>query len=73
MAQTIVLSEISGSVWKVLVKEGDAVAEDDTVAIVESMKMEIPVLAPEGGVVGKILVAEGQAITEGVPILSLDH
>jgi acetyl-CoA carboxylase biotin carboxyl carrier protein len=73
MAQTSVLSEINGSVWKILVKEGDSVAEDETLAVVESMKMEIPVLAPVGGTVGTILVAEGQAVTEGLPLLSISH
>jgi acetyl-CoA carboxylase biotin carboxyl carrier protein len=73
MAQTSVLSEINGSVWKILVKEGDSVAEDETLAVVESMKMEIPVLAPISGTIGTILVAEGQAVTEGLPLLSISH
>jgi len=73
MAHTTVLSEISGSVWKIVVKEGEAVSEDDTLAIVESMKMEIPVLAPVSGTVHKILVSEGQAITDGVPLISISH
>lgn len=73
MAQTKVLSEINGSVWKILVKEGDAVSEDDTLAVMESMKMEIPVLAPVDGKVEKILVAEGQAVTEGIPLVAINH
>ena len=73
MAQTKVLSEINGSVWKILVKEGDAVSEDDTLAVMESMKMEIPVLAPVDGKVEKILVAEGQAVTEGAPLVAIGH
>lgn len=73
MAQTKVLSEINGSVWKIMVKEGDAVAEDDTLAVMESMKMEIPVLAPVDGKVEKILVAEGQAVTEGIPLVAISH
>lgn len=73
MPQTKVLSEINGSMWKVLVKEGDAVSEDDMLAVVESMKMEIPVLAPVSGTVDKILVAEGQAVTEGVPLMLMSH
>lgn len=71
MAETRVLSEITGSVWKILVQEGDVVSEDDSLAIMESMKMEIPVLAPAAGKVGKILVAEGDAVTEGAHLLSL--
>jgi biotin carboxyl carrier protein len=73
MAQTKVLSEINGSMWKVLVKEADAVSEDDVLAVVESMKMEIPVLAPVSGTVDKVLVAEGQAVTEGVPLMLMSH
>jgi biotin carboxyl carrier protein len=73
MAQTKVLSDMNGSVWKIMVKEGDTVAEDDTLAVLESMKMEIPVLAPVGGKVETILVAEGQAIAEGSPIMTLSH
>lgn len=71
MPQTDVISEINGSVWKILVKEGDSVCEDDTLAIVESMKMEIPVLAPVSGTVGPVLVTEGQTVTEGIPIMSI--
>lgn len=73
MAKTDVLSEINGSVWKILVKEGDSVSEDETLAIVESMKMEIPVLAPVSGTVGTILVAEGQPITDGVALMAISH
>jgi acetyl-CoA carboxylase biotin carboxyl carrier protein len=73
MAQTSVISEVNGSVWKIVVKEGDSVAEDDTLAIVESMKMEIPVMAPVDGTVGKILVTEGQSVNEGVALMTLNH
>ena len=60
-----VRSEIAGSVWKIEVAIGDAVAEDDPLVILESMKMEIPLLAPRSGVVKEILVAEGEPIAEG--------
>ena len=59
MADTRVRSEIAGSVWKIEVAVGDAVAEDDPLIILESMKLEIPLLAPRSGVVREILVAEG--------------
>ena len=59
MAETRVRSEIAGSVWKIEVAIGDKVAEDDPLIVLESMKMEIPLLAPRGGVVREILVAEG--------------
>ncbi|HEV8680692.1 MAG TPA: acetyl-CoA carboxylase biotin carboxyl carrier protein subunit [Stellaceae bacterium] len=65
MAEIRVRSEIAGSVWKIEVAIGDAVAEDDALLILESMKMEIPLLAPRAGVVRAILVAEGEPIAEG--------
>jgi biotin carboxyl carrier protein len=73
MTQTSVFSDLNGSVWKILVSEGDLVAEDDTLAVLESMKMEIPVLAPVSGKVEKILVVEGQPVSERTPILSISH
>lgn len=71
MADTKIVSEIAGSVWKVLVKVGDTVEMDAAVAILESMKMEIPVLAPDDGVVTEVHVSEGNAIAEGEPIATL--
>jgi biotin carboxyl carrier protein len=65
MAVLRVKSEIAGSVWKVEVAVGDRVGEEDTLIILEAMKMEIPLLAPRAGVVKEILVAEGEAIAEG--------
>jgi acetyl-CoA carboxylase biotin carboxyl carrier protein len=58
-------TDITGSVWKVLKRVGDAVAEDEPILILESMKMEIPVAAPERGVVKEILVKEGDTASEG--------
>ena len=57
-------SEVTGTVWKIEAPVGTTVAEGDTVVIVESMKMEIPVCAPRAGVVREIHVAEGDAIAE---------
>ena len=65
MAELRVKSEIAGSVWKIEVTVGDRVAEEDPLIILESMKMEIPLLAPRAGTVVEILVAEGEAIAEG--------
>lgn len=65
MAEITVKSEIAGSVWKIEVAVGDAVAAEDPLIILESMKMEIPLLAPRAGVVRQILVAEGEPIAEG--------
>jgi len=73
MAQTNVLSDMNGSVWKLVVSEGDTVGEDDTLAVLESMKMEIPVLAPVGGKVEKLLVRKGQAVTEGAHMMTISH
>jgi biotin carboxyl carrier protein len=52
------------NVWKVLVAEGDHVEDGDTLVILESMKMEIPVLAEDPGVVTKLHVAEGDVVQE---------
>ena len=65
MARIEVLSDITGTVWKVLVKPGDKVVEDDSLLSVESMKMEIPPTAPEDAVVKEVRIGEGDAIAEG--------
>ncbi|HEV2302024.1 MAG TPA: biotin/lipoyl-binding carrier protein [Stellaceae bacterium] len=65
MPEIWVKSEISGSVWKIEVAVGDRVAEEDTLLILESMKMEIPLVAPGEGIVKEIRVKEGEAIAEG--------
>ncbi|MBO0767559.1 MAG: biotin/lipoyl-binding carrier protein [Solirubrobacterales bacterium] len=64
-------AHITGTVWKIEVKVGDKIEEGDTVAILESMKMEMPVEAEDSGVVEKILVEEGQSVSEGDPLLVL--
>ena len=60
-----VRAEMVANVWKVVVAEGDSVAEGDTLVILESMKMEIPVLAEDSGVLAQLKVAEGDVIQEG--------
>jgi biotin carboxyl carrier protein len=65
MADLRVKSEIAGSVWKIEVAIGDRVAADDPLIILESMKMEIPLVAPRAGTVKQILVSEGEQIGEG--------
>ncbi|MEU4539061.1 biotin/lipoyl-binding carrier protein [Streptosporangium sp. NPDC023825] len=62
---TEIRAEMVANVWKILVAEGDPVEEGDPVVILESMKMEIPVLAEDGGVITKLQVAEGDVIQEG--------
>ena len=59
-----VRAELMGSVWRVQAAVGDAVEEDDVLIILESMKMEIPVMAPSDGTVVQIAVAEGDAVEE---------
>jgi biotin carboxyl carrier protein len=53
------------NVWKVVAAEGDSVADGDTLVILESMKMEIPVLAESAGTLSRLAVAEGDVIQEG--------
>ena len=65
-------AHITGTVWKIEVQVGDAVAEGDTVAILESMKMEMPVEAEDEGVVKEILCEEGQAVNEGDTLVVLE-
>jgi biotin carboxyl carrier protein len=60
-----VRAEMVANVWKVVATEGDQVEEGDTLVILESMKMEIPVLAEEAGTLAKLHVAEGDVIQEG--------
>ena len=72
MAKLAAKSEVSGSVWKIEVTLGQKVAEGDTLALIESMKMEIPVIAEQTGTVASILVAEGEAITEGQSVVTLE-
>lgn len=67
-----VVSDTTAVVWKILVAEGDTVEAGQEVAILESMKMEIPVEAEVGGTVTKIHVEEGGPIAEGAPVVTLD-
>lgn len=65
MAIIDVKTEISGNVWKVVAEAGAQLEEDDTIIILESMKMEIPVSAPRDGKVSEILVEPEQTVAEG--------
>ena len=67
----VIKAHITGTVWKIEVKVGDSVEEGTTVAILESMKMEMPVEAEYEGVVDEILIKEGQPVTEGAPLMTL--
>ena len=69
MAQ--VKAHITGTVWKIEVKVGDTVAEGQTVVVLESMKMEMPVESPSAGTVASVLVKEGDSVEEGAPLVEL--
>ena len=58
-------SLVTGTVWKLERQTGDRVAAGDTILIVESMKMEIPIDAPAAGTLRELLVAEGEGVSEG--------
>ena len=62
---TEVKAELVGNVWKVVAAVGDRVEEDDVLLILESMKMEIPVVAPRAGTVKEIRVKETEVVKEG--------
>jgi acetyl-CoA carboxylase biotin carboxyl carrier protein len=60
-----VRAEMVANVWKVVAAEGESVADGDTLVILESMKMEIPVLAEDSGTITRLAVAEGDVVQEG--------
>jgi biotin carboxyl carrier protein len=67
--QLKIVSDLNASVWRVLVAEGQAVAAGETLLLLESMKMEIPVTAPEAGTIVAILAAEETVVNEGDPLI----
>lgn len=69
---TDVKAHITGTVWKIEKKVGDSVSEGDTVVILESMKMEMPVEAPSGGKISAIRCAEGDAVDEGATLAVIE-
>jgi len=72
MAEVVVPVELAASVWKIEATAGAQVAEGDVLLILESMKMEIPLLAPRDGRVVRILVAEGDQVREDQPAVVLE-
>ncbi len=66
-----VATQVPGSVWKLLVNEGDVVAEGDTLAVVESMKMEFAVTAPQAGRVWRVPCREGAPVSAGQAVVVL--
>jgi acetyl-CoA carboxylase biotin carboxyl carrier protein len=67
-----VRAEMVANVWKVVVAAGEVVAEGDTLVILESMKMEIPVLAETAGTIAEVAVAEGDVVQEGDVLVVID-
>ena len=65
-------AHITGTVWKIEVQVGDTMQEGDTVLILESMKMEMPVEAEDEGTVAEIRCEEGQAVSEGDTLVVLE-
>ena len=72
MARIEIKSEITGTVWKLTSKPGDRVESGDTLIIIESMKMEIPVITEDPGTVKEILVKEKEPVAEGQVVAVLD-
>lgn len=72
MAKIDINSEMTGSVWKILVQPGHKVEEGDTVLIIEAMKMEIPIIALDSGPVAEILVKEGDMVADGDVVMRLE-
>ena len=73
MAQEIVEAPLTGKIIKVEVKPGDKVKEGDTLVILESMKMENPILAPVDGTITKVGVAAGQVVKTGEVIAVIEY
>jgi acetyl-CoA carboxylase biotin carboxyl carrier protein len=69
---TDVEAHITGTVWKIECEVGDVIGEGDTVAVLESMKMEMPVEAEDAGTVTEIRCEEGQAVNEGDTLVVLE-
>ncbi len=65
-------ADVTGSVWKILATVGSRLEAGDTIMILESMKMEIPVMAEDGGTLVALSVAEGEAVREGQVVAVLE-
>ncbi|VVM47741.1 acetyl-CoA carboxylase biotin carboxyl carrier protein subunit [Pseudomonas fluorescens] len=72
MSTISVKSDVAGTVWQIHVREGDIVEEDQTLIIMESMKMEIPLMAAQAGRIISVLVAEGDVVKDGQDVLLME-
>ncbi len=66
-----IIANMAGSIWKVLVAVGDQVEAGQEVVVLESMKMEIPIVADTKGIVKKITLKEGDFVNEGDVLIEL--
>ena len=73
MPRLEIVSEVTGTVWKVEAQVGQTVTEDDVIMIIESMKMEIPVTSSDAGTVVELLVAEGNTVSEGQHVATIER
>ena len=71
MREMTIASDVAGMVWKVEVSERDLVEKDSVLIVFESMKMEIPLAAPEAGKIARLLVKPGEAVQEGQNVIVL--
>lgn len=72
MSRSKVVAEVTGTVWKLLVTKGDQVGAEDVIMLVESMKMDIPVVGNRAGTVVEILVDEGDTVQDGQTVAVID-
>jgi biotin carboxyl carrier protein len=72
MARIEIKSEITGTVWKLQAKPGDTVAAGDTLIVIESMKMEIPVITEDGGTLVELRVGERDPVAEGQTVAIIE-
>ena len=68
----LIKAELAGNLWKIVVREGQQVQAEETLMILESMKMEIPVTAPAAGRVTKIHALEGETVQEGQILIEVE-
>lgn len=71
MADIEAKTEVTGAVWKIVTQVGQRVEPGETIMIIESMKMEIPVISEEGGVIKRFLVEEKTPVSEGQTVAIL--
>lgn len=72
MAQVELMSDVTGSVWKILMEVGTAVDAEEPILLIESMKMEIPLVSEKPGTIVEIMVAEGDPVSEGQVIAKIE-